>query len=103
MEEALKKFLEEGADWGKLKTDVPSVSIVRSPPTKTKGPRLYVEVNPVDEKGNPRKKKGLFVTDMDMLNQFTEALLDEKVQNLVKQIEDINPKESDKGEKVLKL
>ncbi len=103
MEDSLKKFLEEGADWGKLKTNVPSVFIVRSPPTKTKGARLFVEVNPVDEKGNPRKKKGLFVTDMNMLNQFAEALLDEKVQNLVKMIEKINPKESGKDEDVINL
>jgi hypothetical protein len=103
MEEELKKFLEEGGDWEKMETSIPSVFIVRSPPTKTKGARVFVEINPVDEKGNPRKRKGLFVTDSDMLNQFAEVLLDENVQNLVKLIEKLNPKESAKEGKKLKL
>lgn len=103
MKNELLKFLEEGADWEKMETNIPSVFVVRSSPTKTKGARLYVEINPVDEKGTPRKRKGLFLTDLAMLDCFAEVILDENVRKLISLVEELVPNDDSKDKKKLNL
>lgn len=100
MKQELKEFLEKGKDWEKMETDNPSVNVVRSPPTKTKEARIFIEINPKNENGVARKRRGLFITDVSMLNQFAETLVDESVLKLAEAIEEINPKEDKKIRKI---
>jgi hypothetical protein len=102
---ALQKHLESGKDWEKVETDIPGVFVVKIPGTKTRDPRLMVEVNPVDKTtGLPKKRKGLFVADFEMYLQFQEALMEEEVPQLIKVIDEINPEPaSTKKAKKLKL
>jgi len=61
MSEKLSDFLENGKDWGKLKTTVPGVFVLKLPPYKSSPERLAVEINPVDASGNPTKRRGLII------------------------------------------
>ncbi len=99
----LKDHLENGKDWEKLSTPIPGVFVVKIPATKTHGARLMVEVNPVDESGNPRKRKGLFVTDEKMRRDFVVALENEDVSQLIRNVDAANPVEPAGGKKVLKM
>jgi len=100
MLEALKEFLDKGKDWEKLETDIAGVFVVKIPGTKTRGARLMVEVNPVDKAtGQPKKRKGLFVSDYEMYLQFREALEQDEIPALLQTLEDVNPEGDSGGQK----
>jgi len=103
METELKAHLEAGEDWKKLPTSIPGVFVVKVPGTKNRAARLMVEVNPVDKAGQPRKRKGLFISDFDMYLQFTEALQDDRIGKLIKSLEGINPQVAKSEQKVLEI
>ncbi len=87
----LQDHLANAPDWGKMETPVPGVFVVKVPSSKTRPALLFLEVNPLKADGNPMKKKGLFVGNYEMLIKFSEALTDDKVVRLIKEVEDINP------------
>ena len=62
-----------------------------------------VEVNPVDKSGQPKKRKGLFIADFEMYLQFTEALQDDRVGKLLKTLDQVNPADTKKDQKVLEI
>lgn len=90
----LKEHLEKANDWGKMETPVQGVSVVKVPATKSRPPLLFLEINPLKEDGTPMKKRGLFVGSKEMLIKFGEALNDDKVFQLIGEIEKVNPKGS---------
>ncbi|MFX0020239.1 MAG: hypothetical protein ACFFAK_01445 [Promethearchaeota archaeon] len=88
----LKDHLAKGADWEKMETPVPGVYVVKVPATKTRPALLFLEVNPLKDDGSPMKRKGLFVGSKEMLIKFGEALNDDKVFQLIGEVEKVNPK-----------
>ncbi len=90
-EEKLSKFLDEGKDWAKVKTTVPGVFVMRMPGNKSRDPSLSVEVNPVDAAGSPTKRRGLIIKSVDELLEFKDIINNEKVEQLLKMLEDVNP------------
>jgi len=87
----LKEHLSKGSDWEKMETPVPGVFVVKVPATKTRPALLFLEVNPLTEQGKPMKRKGLFVGSKEMLVKFGEALNDDKVFQLIGELEQVNP------------
>jgi len=94
IEAQLKEHLKNGKDWEKMETPVDGVSVVKVPATKTRPALLFIEVNPLKEDGKPMKRKGLFVGSKEMLIKFGEALNDDKVFQLIGELEKVNPKRS---------
>ena len=90
--EQLKQHLENGEDWEKMDTPIQGVSIVKVPKTKTRKAMLYLEINPLNDKGKPVKKRGVFINSKKMLLGFTEALNNEKSFLLITIIDRINRK-----------
>ena len=90
-EEKLSTFLEEGADWAKVKTTVSGVFVMKMPGTKSRAPSLSVEINPVDAGGSPTKRRGLIIRTVDELLEFKDILGNEKVETLLEMLEDVNP------------
>jgi hypothetical protein len=90
-EKKLSEFLETGKDWGKVKTTVPGVFVLKIPGSKNRDPSLAVEVNPVDAGGSPTKRRGLIIRSVDELLEFIEILKNEKVESLLEMLEDVNP------------
>ena len=97
IEAQLKAHLKNAADWEKMETPVPGVSVVKVPATKTRPSLLFLEINPLKEDGKPMKRKGLFVGSKEMLIKFGEALEDDKVFQLIGELEKINPKGATTG------
>ncbi len=93
----LKNHLETGADWEKMETPVPGVNVVKVPATKTRPALLFLEVNPLKEDGKPMKRKGLFVGSKEMLIKFSETLSDDKVFQLIGELERVNPEVMSNG------
>ncbi len=97
IEAQLKAHLKNGADWEKMETPVPGVSVVKVPATKTRPSLLFLEINPLKDDGKPMKRKGLFVGSKEMLIKFGEALQDDKVYQLIVELEKINPEGATSG------
>ena len=87
----LKEHLQNGKDWEKMETPVDGVYVVKVPATKTRPSLLFLEINPLRDDGKPMKKRGLFVGDREMLIRFSETLSDDKVYQLIGELEQVNP------------
>ena len=93
----LKDHLNNGQDWEKMETPIDGVNVVKVPATKTRPALLFLEINPLKEDGKPFKRKGLFVGSYEMFVKFGEAFNDDKVYQLIKEVEKVNPKVSASG------
>jgi len=59
-----------------------------------------VELNPVDERGKPKKRRGLILRSTRELEEFREMFRYEKLLKLLKMLDSINSKvEAKAGEK----
>ena len=90
--DSLKEFIEEGQDWERKNTSVKGVSIIRMPPYKNRPASLAIDINPVGETGLPMKKKGIMVMSAAELLAFREIFKNEKLDNLVKTLEEVTGK-----------
>jgi hypothetical protein len=91
-EEKLADFLKTGKDWARLRTSVPGVYVVKLPPYKSAPTRLVVELNPVDETGTPKKRRGLVLRSTGELEEFRLLFSDEKLPKLLGMLDSVNPK-----------
>ncbi|MFP3952240.1 MAG: hypothetical protein ACLFVP_08910 [Candidatus Bathyarchaeia archaeon] len=105
-EDKLAEFLEEGEDWGKIKTNVPGIFVIKLPEYKKSPSRLAVEINPVDASGNTTKRRGLLIKDMYEYDDFKSLITNEKMETLLEMLEDVNPPgvgRDRKGEEVIEI
>ena len=106
-EEKLADFLRTGKDWARLKTSIPGIFVLKLPAYRGSLTRLTVELNPVDESGNPKKRRGLILRSSDDLEDFKKLFQHETLPKLIKMIDLINPKteavRQKKGEEILEL
>ncbi|MDI9633763.1 MAG: hypothetical protein QXL43_00350 [Methanolinea sp.] len=93
--DVLRAFLETGEDWERKNTSLNGVSIIKLPGTKTRPPSLAIEVNPVNQKGVPMKKKGVMVMNTAELAAFREIFSNPKVDALLRAIEEVAPGKKD--------
>ena len=91
-EEKLAGFLKTGKDWGRLRTSVPGVFVLKLPPYRGATTRLVVEANPVDETGSPTKRRGLVLRSTAELEDFQQIFRDEKLSKLISIVDSVNPK-----------
>ncbi len=91
IEGQLRALLKNGADWEKMEAPIEGVYVVKVPATKTRPALLFLEINPLKDNGKPMKRKGLFVGSKEMLVKFGETLQDDKVYELIVELEKINP------------
>ena len=110
MEAKLSEFLQNGRDWEKKATSIPGIFIVKMPAYKSAPfvapSRLSVELNPVDAEGRPTKKRGILLKSISELNNYKSILNDEKLANLITNIESINPritKREDEKEDIIEI
>jgi hypothetical protein len=89
--ETLKRFLENGEDWERKMTSIRGVTILKLPQTKSRPASLAIEINPLNEKGAPMKKKGVMIMGPFDLNAFRDIFNSEKIDKLISSIEAISP------------
>ena len=106
-EDKLASFLKDGPDWGRMKTSVPGIFILRLPAYRNSPTRLAVELNPADQSGSPTKKRGLVLRSSEELKEFRELFEFEKLLTLLESVDRVNPsagkRGSGQGEEVLKI
>jgi hypothetical protein len=108
-EEKLASFLKTGPDWGRFKTSVPGVFVLKMPAYKSSPTRLAVELNPVDGSGAATKKRGLVLRSKEELEEFRELFQFDKLTPLLQGVDSVNPKTASRstgakqGEDVLEI
>jgi hypothetical protein len=91
IKETLESFLEEGKDWERKPTSLRGVTILRMPRTTTRPPTLAMEINPVDERGVPMKRKGIMIRSPKELEALRDVLGDQKVARLMEALATVVP------------
>jgi len=91
-EQKLTEFLKTGKDWTRMKTSILGVFVLRLPAYRSAPTRLAVELNPADESGNPKKKRGLILRSTEELEEYKELFQPEKLSKLLGIIDQVNPK-----------
>ncbi|KXA99873.1 hypothetical protein AKJ47_01140 [candidate division MSBL1 archaeon SCGC-AAA261G05] len=91
LEKSLSEFLENGDDWERKPTSVRGVFVLKLPKYKGSPPRLAAEVNPVDSRGNPTKKRGLLIRNPVELKKFRDLIKEEGLDGLLNAVDEVNP------------
>ena len=87
----LREFREVAEQWEKQTTSIPGLKLVRMPQGKKQAfAKLSVEMMPVDEEGKPRKRKGLFITNMEDFEFYAELFANPKVKETLETIIELN-------------
>ena len=107
-EDKLASFLKTGSDWGRLKTSIPGIFVLKMPAYKNIPARLAVELNPADSSGSPTKKRGLVLRSKEELEQYKEIFQFDKLLTLLEGVGKVNPQmkkpvAGKPGEEVLEL
>ncbi|GBC71237.1 hypothetical protein HRbin02_01017 [Candidatus Calditenuaceae archaeon HR02] len=99
LEESLRRVLESGRDWQRVPVrGSPGIFVVKAPASRGRPASLLVEINPVGDDGAPTKKRGLILRTVDELETFRKLLSDERLEDVLKAIEKVNPKETSPDE-----
>jgi hypothetical protein len=106
-EEKLTDFLKTGKEWTRMRTSIPGVFVLKLPPYKSSPTRLVVELNPVDETGRPKKRRGLVLRFSSELEDYKELFQYEKLSKLLGILDSVNPGveaiRRKKGEEIIEL
>jgi len=107
LEEKLRSFLKTGVDWARLKTSFPGVFVLKLPPFRGNPARLAVELNPVDDAGNPTKRGGLILRDEGELEEYERIFQSNRLKPLLASVAVVNPEEKRRvakpGEDILEI
>lgn len=90
---ALKEFLSSGREWArKPVASMPGVFILKIPGSSRRPATLALEINPIDEFGNPTKRRGLIIRNYEELESFRLLINERKLDDLAKMVDEVNPK-----------
>ncbi|KXA94181.1 hypothetical protein AKJ65_05115 [candidate division MSBL1 archaeon SCGC-AAA259E19] len=83
--------MEDGDDWERKKTSVGGVFVLKLLKYKSSPPRLAIELNPTDSRGNPTKKRGLMIRNLKELGTFRDLIGEEGLDDLMDTMIEVNP------------
>lgn len=80
-------MLKHGRKFERMRTDEPGVFVRKIPRSGDEPAYLAVEINPTDEHGNPTKKIGVIIQNLDELNAIREIISNKEIDGVFKAIE----------------
>ena len=69
--------------------------LLKLPSSRSRQASIAIEINPVDATGAATKKRGIVIRSTSELNQFNSILADQKLIELVRRIDEVNPKQKE--------
>ena len=93
LDDKLSSFLKTGSDWGRMKTSVPGIFVLKLPDYKSSPARLAIELNPTDDSGSPNKRRGLVLRSLDELGEYKAIFQYDKLEPLLRAVDGLNPKQ----------
>ena len=92
IEDKLSAFLNKSKDWERRPTNIPGIFLIKLPSFRSRQASIAIEINPVNATGAVTKKRGIVIRSTSELNQFNSILADQKLFELVRRIDEVNPK-----------
>ena len=93
VDDRLTGFLRDARDWERRATNITGVFLLKLPSYRTKQAAIAIEINPVDSAGSATKKRGIVVRSASELDEFNRILSNEKLVELTRKIDQVNPKQ----------
>ena len=90
-ERRLKEFLENGKDWERKQTNIPGVFLIRLPQFRNRPACIGVELDVLNRGGGGNRRRGVIIRTREELQQLSEIVTNEKLNQLTSAIEKINP------------
>jgi hypothetical protein len=104
LEESLRKVLQTGKDWQRVPVKgAPGIFVLKAPAARGRPASLLVEINPVGPDGAPTKRRGLILRNLEELNEYRKLISEDRLEEILKAIEKINPKSSGEEEEGLEI
>jgi hypothetical protein len=104
LEESLRKVLQTGKDWQRIPVKgTPGIFVLKAPAARGRPASLLVEINPVGPDGAPTKRRGLILRSMEELAEYRRLVLADRLEEILKAIERINPKSAGEKEEGLEI
>jgi hypothetical protein len=101
LEESLRKVLQSGKDWQRVPVKgAPGIFVLKAPAARGRPASLLVEINPVGPDGAPTKRRGLILRNLEELNEYKKLISEDRLEEILKAIEKINPKTSGEEEEL---
>ena len=66
---------------------------MKLPSSRSRQASIAIEINPVDAAGSATKKRGKVIKSASELDQFNRILANQKLMELARRIDEINPKQ----------
>jgi len=95
IEEKIEEALENVEPWQRVPTSVDGAFLIKTP-EKGGNKTIMVEINPLNERRTPMKRRGLFLRQTIELEKFIEVLENESVTELLKALDDLQVKSINK-------
>ena len=92
---ALAQMLDTGSDWSVKKTSVSGVYVQKMPGNKSRGESLCVIVNPPNGKGNPSKRKHLYIRTAADVAFYKAAFNDPKMMAALAVVSETNGEDAE--------
>ncbi|WP_414469062.1 hypothetical protein [Methanobacterium sp. ACI-7] len=89
LETKIRDALKDVKPWQRVPTSVNGVYLVKTPADASRE-TIMVEINPLNERGAPMKRRGLFLKDTLEFGGFKDIFLNESVMHLLNAVEDID-------------
>lgn len=86
LEKKIREALKDAAPWQKVPTSINGVFLVKTPATGGQE-TIMVEINPTDERGNPTKRRGLYLRTNSELERLREIMENEKLKDVLGALE----------------
>jgi hypothetical protein len=104
LEESLRKVLQIGKDWQRVPVKgAPGIFVLKAPAARGRPASLLVEINPVGPDGVPTKRRGLILRSLEELKEYKKLISEDRLEEILKAIEKINPKTSGEEEEGLEI
>jgi hypothetical protein len=104
LEESLRKVLQTGKDWQRIPVKgAPGIFVLKAPAARGRPASLLVEINPVGADGVPTKRRGLILRSLEELKEYRKPISEDRLEEILKAIESINPKTSGEEEEGLEI
>ena len=89
LEKKIIEALEDVEPWQRVPTSVEGAFLVKTP-EKGSNKTIMVEINPLNERKSPMKRRGLFLKQTMELERFLEVLENERLAELLKSLDHIS-------------
>jgi len=76
---------------------------LKAPAARGRPASLLVEINPVGPDGVPTKRRGLILRNLEELKEYRKLISEDRLEEILKAIERVNPKSAGQEEEGLEI